>query len=73
MSSTPIIDELIEELKAEGIEVGLSHPHVRKNKKQFQKSNTYILKINYLYFENQFSTRKIIIRIKDMEDNIWII
>ena len=63
MSNTPIIDEVIEELKAEGIEVGLSHPHVRKNKKQFQKSNTYILK-------NQFSTRKLIITIKDMEDNI---
>ena len=62
MSNTPIIDKVIEELKAEGIEVGLSHPHVRKNKKQFQKSNTYILK-------NQFSTRKLIIRIKDMEDN----
>ena len=66
MSSTPIIDKVIEELKAEGIEVNISHPHVRKNKKQFQKSNTYILK-------NQFSTRKLIIRIKDMEDNIWII
>ena len=66
MSSTPIIDQVIEELKAEGIEVNISHPHVRKNKKQFQKSNTYILK-------NQFSTRKLIIRIKDMEDNIWII
>ena len=66
MSNTPIIDQVIEELKAEGIELGLSHPHVRKNKKQFQKSNTYILK-------NQFSTRKLIIRIKDMEDNIWII
>ena len=64
MSSTPIIDEVIEELKAEGIEVNISHPHVRKNKKQFQKSNTYILK-------NQFSTRKLIIRIKDMEDNIY--
>lgn len=63
MSSTPIIDKVIEELKAEGIEVNISHPHVRKNKKQFQKSNTYILK-------NQFSTRKLIIRIKDMEDNI---
>ena len=63
MSSTPIIDQVIEELKAEGIEVNISHPHVRKNKKQFQKSNTYILK-------NQFSTRKLIIRIKDMEDNI---
>ena len=66
MTSTPIIDGLIEELKAKGIEVNISHPHVRKNKKQFQKSNTYILK-------NQFSTRKLIIRIKDMEDNIWII
>ena len=66
MSNTPIIDEVIEELKAEGIEVGLSHPHVRKNKKQFQKSNSYILK-------NQFNTRKLIIRIKDMEGNIWII
>ena len=64
MSSTPIIDEVIEELKSEGIEVNISHPHVRKNKKQFQKSNTYILK-------NQFSTRKLIIRIKDMEDNIY--
>ena len=63
MSNTPIIDTLIEELKAKGIEVNISHPHVRKNKKQFQKSNTYILK-------NQFSTRKLIIRIKDMEDNI---
>ena len=62
MSSTPIIDKVIEELKAEGIEVGLSHPHVRKNKKQFQKSNTYILK-------NEFFTRKLIIRSKDMEDN----
>ena len=66
MSNTPIIDEVIEELKAEGKEVNISHPHVRKNKKQFQKSNTYILK-------NQFSTRKLIIRIKDMEGNIWII
>ena len=63
MSNTPIIDTLIEELKVKGIEVNISHPHVRKNKKQFQKSNTYILK-------NQFSTRKLIIRIKDMEDNI---
>ena len=63
MSNTPIIDKVIEELKAEGIEVNISHPHVRKNKKQFQKSNTYNLK-------NQFSTRKLIIRIKDMEDNI---
>ena len=63
MNNTPIIDTLIEELKAKGIEVNISHPHVRKNKKQFQKSNTYILK-------NQFSTRKLIIRIKDMEDNI---
>ena len=61
MSNTPIIDKVIEELKAEGIEVNISHPHVRKNKKQFQKSNTYNLK-------NQFSTRKLIIRIKDMED-----
>ena len=66
MSDTPIIDEVIEELKAKGIEVNISHPHVRKNKKQFQKSNTYVLK-------NEFSTRKIILRIKDMEDNIWII
>ena len=66
MSNTPIIDKVIEELKVKGIEVNISHPHVRKNKKQFQKSNTYILK-------NQFSTRKLIIRIKDMEDNIWII
>ena len=66
MSNTPIIDKVIEELKADGIEVNISHPHVRKNKKQFQKSNTYILK-------NQFCTRKLIIRIKDMEDNIWII
>ena len=66
MSNTPIIDEVIEELKAKGIEVNISHPHVRKNKKQFQKSNTYVLK-------NEFSTRKIILRIKDMEDNIWII
>ena len=64
MSNAPIIDKVIEDLKAEGVEVGLSHPHVRKNKKQFQKSNTYILK-------NQFSTRKLIIRIKDMEDNIY--
>ena len=63
MSNTPIIDEVIEELKAQGVEVGLSHPHVRKNKKQFKKSNAYILK-------NQYSTRKLIIRIKDMEDNI---
>ena len=63
MSDTPIIDEVIEELKAKGIEVNISHPHVRKNKKQFQKSNTYVLK-------NEFSTRKIILRIKDMEDNI---
>ena len=61
MSNTPIIDEVIAELKAEGIEVNISHPHVRKNKKQFKKSNTYILK-------NQFSTRKLIIVIKDMED-----
>ena len=63
MNNTPIIDTLIEELKAQGIEVNISHPHVRKNKKQFQKSNTYTLK-------NEFSTRKLIIRIKDMEDNI---
>ena len=63
MSNTPIIDKVIEELKADGIEVGLSHPHVRKNKKQFQKSNTYTLK-------NEYSTRKLIIRIKDMEGNI---
>ena len=61
MSTTPIIDKVIEELKAEGIEVNISHPHVRKNKKQFQKSNTYVLK-------NEFSTRKLIIRYKDMED-----
>ena len=66
MSNTPIIDEVIEELKAQGIEVNITYPHVRKNKKQFQKSNTYILK-------NEYSTRKIILRIKDMEDNIWII
>ena len=64
MSNTPIIDKVIEELKADGVEVDLSHPHVRKNKKQFQKSNTYILK-------NQFSTRKLIIRIKDMEENVY--
>ena len=63
MSNTPIIDEVIEELKAQGIEVNISYPHVRKNKKQFQKSNTYTLK-------NEFSSRKIVIRIKDMEDNI---
>ncbi len=63
MSDTPIIDGVIEELKAKGIEVNISHPHVRKNKKQFQKSNTYILK-------NQYGTRKLIIRIKYMEDNI---
>ena len=63
MSNTPIIDGVIEELKTQGIEVNISHPHVRKNKKQFQKSNTYILK-------NEYSTRKIILRIKDMEDNI---
>ena len=63
MSNTPIIDQVIEELKAEGVEVNISHPHVRKNKKQFQKSNTYILK-------NEFSTRKLIIRFKDMEGNI---
>ena len=66
MSNTPIIDKVIEDLKAQGVEVNISHSHVRKNKKQFQKSNTYILK-------NEFSSRKIIIRIKDMEDNIWII
>mgnify|MGYP003508659119 FL=1 len=66
MSNTPIIDKVIEELRAEGIEVNISYPHVRKNKKQFQKSNTYILK-------NEYSTRKLILRIKDMEDNIWII
>ena len=66
MSNTPIIDGVIEELKAQGIDVNISYPHVRKNKKQFQKSNTYILK-------NEYSTRKIILRIKDMEDNIWII
>ena len=66
MSNTPIIDEVIQELKSKGIEVNISHPHVRKNKKQFQKSNTYILK-------NEYSTRKLIIRIKDMEGNIWII
>ena len=66
MSNTLIIDEVIEELKAKGIEVNISYPHVRKNKKQFQKSNTYILK-------NEFSTRKLILRIKDMEDKIWII
>ena len=66
MSNTPIIDEVIEELKAKGVEVNISHPHVRKNKKQFQKSNTYTLK-------NEFSSRKLILRIKDMEDNIWII
>lgn len=66
MSNTPIIDGVIEELKSKGIEVNISHPHVRKNKKQFQKSNTYILK-------NEYSSRKLIIRIKDMEDNIWII
>ena len=63
MSNTPIIDEVIEELKAMGKEVNVTYPHVRKNKKQFQKSNTYTLK-------NEFSTRKILIRIKDMEDNI---
>ena len=63
MSSTPIIDEVIEELKAMGKEVNITYPHVRKNKKQFQKSNTYTLK-------NEYSTRKILIRIKDMEDNI---
>ena len=64
MSNTPIIDKVIEELKAKGIEVNINYPHVRKNKKQFQKSNTYTLK-------NEFSTRKLIIRIKDMEDNIY--
>ena len=58
MSSTPIIDEVIEELKAKGIEVDITYPHVRKNKKQFQKSNTYIL-------NNEYSTRKIFIRIKN--------
>ena len=63
MSNTPIIDGLIEELKAQGIEVNITYPHVRKNKKQFQKSNTYILK-------NEYSSRKLIIRIKDLEDNI---
>ena len=63
MSNTPIIDGVIEELRNKGIEVDISYPHVRKNKKQFQKSNTYTLK-------NEYSTRKIIIRIKDMEDNI---
>ena len=66
MSDTPIIDGVIEELKAKGIDVNISYPHVRKNKKQFQKSNTYTLK-------NEFSTRKLLIRIKDMEGNIWII
>ena len=63
MSDTPIIDEVIEELKAKGVEVNISHPHVRKNKKQFQKSNTYTLK-------NEYSTRKIILRSKDLEGNI---
>ena len=63
MTNTPIIDKVIEELKSQGIEVNKLYPHVRKNKKQFQKSNTYILK-------NEYSTRKIILRIKDMEDNI---
>ena len=63
MSNTPIIDEVIEELKAMGKEVNVTYPHVRKNKKQFQKSNTYTLK-------NEYSTRKLLIRIKDMEDNI---
>ena len=63
MSDTPIIDELIEELKAKVIEVNISYPHVRKNKKQFQKSNTYILK-------NEYSTRKIILRSKELEGNI---
>ena len=63
MSNTPIIDGVIEELKAKGVEVNISYPHVRKNKKQFQKSNVYVLK-------NLYGTRKLIIRIKDMEDNI---
>ena len=63
MSDTPIIDGLIEELRSKGIEVNISYPHVRKNKKQFQKSNTYILK-------NEYSTRKIILRSKDLEGNI---
>ena len=66
MSNTPIIDEVIEELRSKGIEVDITYPHVRKNKKQFQKSNTYTLK-------NEFSTRKIILRSKDLEGNIWII
>ena len=66
MSNTPIIDGVIEELKAQGIEVNVAYPHVRKNKKQFQKSNTYILK-------NEFSTRKLILRSIDLEGNIWII
>ena len=66
MSNTPIIDQVIQELKSKGIEVDIPYPHVRKNKKQFQKSSTYILK-------NEYSSRKLIIRIKDMEDNIWII
>ena len=60
MSNTPIIDEVIEELRSKGIEVDITYPHVRKNKKQFQKSNTYILK-------NEYSTRKIILRSKDLE------
>lgn len=63
MSDTPIIDGVIEELKAQGVEVNITYSHVRKNKKQFQKSNTYTLK-------NEFSTRKLLIRIKDMEGNI---
>ena len=66
MTNTPIIDGVIEELKAKGIEFNILYPHVRKNKKQLQKSNTYVLK-------NEYSTRKIILRIKDMEGNIWII
>ena len=66
MSNTPIIDGLIEELKAKGIEVNVTYPHVRKNKKQFKKSNTYILK-------NENSSRKIVLRSKDLEGNIWII
>ena len=64
MSSTPIIDKVIEELEADGVEVNISHPHVRKNKKQFKKSNTYTLK-------NEFSSRKLIIRIKDLEENVY--
>ena len=58
MASTPIIDAVIDELEAKGIEVNISYPHVRKNKKQFQKSNSYIL-------NNEYSTRKIFIRIKN--------